>query len=155
MLQSGNPGWIGRTLAAVVVAGLWASPARAEDQWVVYQGDDGPGKGKHIVFISGDEEYRSEEGLPQMAKILATRHGFKCTVLFPVNKQTGEIDPDTKDNIPSIEALDTADLMVILARFRALPDDKMKHVDDYLKAGKPVIGLRTATHAFDKLKGPY
>src|SRR5204863_1517375 len=140
-LQVGKPGWIGWALAAVVLAGLWASPARAEDQWVVYPGGDGPGKGKHIVFISGDEEYRSEEGLPQMAKILAKRHGFKCTVLFSVNPE-GEIDPQTLNNIPGLEALDSADLLVILTRFRNLPDEQMKHVDDFLKAGKPVIGLR-------------
>src|SRR5207244_11861888 len=45
--------------------------------------------------------------------------------------------------------------MIILTRFRALPDEQMKHVDDFLKAGKPVIGLRTATHAFSGLKGQY
>src|SRR5204862_6069594 len=109
----------------------------------------------HIVLISGDEEYRSEEGLPMLGKILAERHGFKCTLLCAVDPATGEINPDYTKNIPGIEALDSADLMIILTRFRALPDDQMKHVDDFLKAGKPVIGLRTATHAFNGLKGPY
>lgn len=52
-------------------------------------------------------------------------------------------------NIPGLEALDSADLMIIATRFRALPDDQMKHIDDYLMAGKPVVGLRTATHAFN------
>src|SRR5947209_2434142 len=123
----------------------------ADPQWVTY-----PGPGKHIVLISGDEEYRSEEGLPQLARILSQRHGFDCTVLFSVNPGTGEIDPKFVGNIPGIEALDSADLMIILTRFRDLPDEQMKHVDDYLKAGKPVIGLRTATHAFNMDKGkPY
>jgi type 1 glutamine amidotransferase len=45
--------------------------------------------------------------------------------------------------------------MVILCRFRALPDEQMKHIVDYLEAGKPVIGLRTATHSFQGIKGKY
>jgi hypothetical protein len=116
---------------------------------VVYQGKDGPGKGKHIVFLSGDEEYRSEEGLPQLAKILSQRHGFKCTVLFPINPQSGEIDPNYTKNIPGMEALDSADLVIMLLRFRDLPDDQMSHFVDYLNRGKPIIALRTSTHAFN------
>ena len=134
---------------------LSISPARADDQWVTYEGGDGPGKGKSIVFVSGDEEYRSEEGLPMLAKVLAKHHGFKCTVVFAIDPKTGEISPNTGDNIPGLEALDTADLMVIQTRYRHLPDAQMKHIDDFLKAGKPAIGLRTATHAFSGIKGEY
>ena len=130
-------------------------PLSAEDPWVVYEGSNGPGKGKHIVLVSGDEEYRSEEALPMLGKILSKHHGFKCTVLFAINKGTGEIDPVVPDNIPGLEALKTADLMIIATRFRALPDDQLKLIDDYLAEGKPVIGLRTATHAFNGIKGPY
>jgi type 1 glutamine amidotransferase len=119
---------------------------------VVFEGKDGPGKGKHIVFLAGDEEYRSEDSMPQLAKILAVRHGFKCTVLFAINKETGEIDPQTLDNIPGLEALDTADLMVMFLRFRELPDEQMKHIIDYTNSGKPIVGLRTATHAFNYVK---
>jgi hypothetical protein len=117
-------------------------------EWVVYQGKSGPGEGKHIVFLSGDEEYRSEEALPMLAKILAVRHGFKCTVLFAINPATGLIDPVTLNNIPGMEALDSADLCVMALRFRELPDDQMKHFVDYLNAGKPFVALRTSTHAF-------
>jgi hypothetical protein len=134
-------------LAASVIP--LAGAARAADPWVVYQGGDGPGKGKQIVLISGDEEYRSEEGLPQLAKILAKRHGFTCTVLFAVNpEKDNTIDPEYRKNVPGLEALKTADLMVIFTRFRDLPDEQMKYIADYAEAGKPVIGLRTATHAF-------
>jgi hypothetical protein len=151
---------VAANLVPVLVGGLSlllaTSAQPAEQPWVVYEGSDGPGKGKNIVFITGDEEYRSEEGLPMLAKLLAKEHGFRCTVLFSVNPDTGEIDPKYLNNIPGLEALDGADLMIILARFRDLPDDQMKHVDDYLKAGKPVIGLRTATHAFNiKSDKPY
>ncbi|MGC4056008.1 MAG: ThuA domain-containing protein [Paludibaculum sp.] len=117
-------------------------------QWLDYPGGQGPGKGKHIVLVGGDEEYRSEEALPQLAKILSTRHGFHCTVLFAIDRKDGTINPDQNDNIPGLEALDKADLMVLFTRFRDLPDDQMKHVVDYVNSGRPIVGLRTATHAF-------
>jgi len=128
------------------------------DPFVVYDGYDGPGNGKHIVFVVGDDEYRSEDLMPQLAKILAVHHGFKCTVLFATNKQTGQIDPSTQDNIPGLEALKSADMMVMFLRFRDLPDDQMKHIMDYTNSGKPIMGLRTSTHAFNFRKhknGPY
>ncbi|QEL18678.1 ThuA domain-containing protein [Limnoglobus roseus] len=135
------------TLLAVLIS----SPlARAADPWIVLPGHEGPGGGKHIVFVSGDEEYRSEEALPQLAKILSKHHGFTCTVLFAIDKKDGEtINPGQVDNIPGLNALATADLMVIFTRFRNLPDDQMKHVVDYIHTGKPVVGLRTATHGFN------
>src|SRR5579862_3647864 len=143
---------LGVLVSAVVVLTLTASarsadPAQTANPWVVYEGGDGPGKGKHIVFVSGDEEYRSEEGLPQLAKILAKHHGFKCTVLFPIDPKDGTINPGFTKNIPGLEALQKADLMVILTRYRDLPDEQMKYIADYVEAGKPVVGLRTATHA--------
>jgi hypothetical protein len=131
-----------------VLAALAAAPARAADPWVVYEGGAGPGKGKHVVLVSGDEEYRSEEALPQLAKILARHHGFKCTVLFAIDPDTGLIHPNRNNNIPGLEALKGADLMVIATRFRNLPDGQMKHIADYVESGKPVVGMRTATHAF-------
>jgi hypothetical protein len=127
---------------------LMASGWLPAKDWVVYQGKTGPGKGKHIVFLTGDEEYRSEEGLPMLAEILAVRDGFTCTVLFSINPADGTIDPDILTNIPGMEALDTADLCVMQLRFRDLPDSQMKHFVDYLNAGKPIIALRTSTHAF-------
>lgn len=123
--------------------------AQKNQQWLVYQGSEGPGKGKHIVFISGDEEYRSEEGLPMLAKILALKHGFKCTVLFAMDSTTNLINPENQTNIPGMEQLKTADLMVLLIRFRELPDQQMKYFDEYTNSGKPVIALRTSTHAFN------
>ena len=73
--------------------------AQAADDHITYEGKEGPGKGKHIVLLSGDEEYRSEEGLPMLAKILGQRHGFKCTVLFSLNDK-GEIDPTNQKAFP-------------------------------------------------------
>ena len=117
-------------------------------QWLTF--DSKNTEAKHVVLISGDEEYRSEEALPQLAKILSAKHGFRCTVVFAQDpSEPGIINPNYVKNIPGLDALDSADLMVIFTRFRALPDDQMKFIDDYLKSGKPVIGIRTATHAFN------
>ncbi len=140
------------SLLIVLAAGgrAWSGEAG-----VVFEGKSGPGLGKHIVLVSGDEEYRSEEGLPQLAKILAQRHGFKCTALFAIDPADGTINPNQSDNIPGLEALDSADLLVMLIRFRDLPEEQMKHVVDYVESGKPVIGLRTATHAFAPKGGPF
>jgi hypothetical protein len=134
-------------LLALLVA---AEPAAEEAApWVVYAPEKGPGKDKHIVLVSGDEEYRSEEALPQLGKILARHHGFKCTVLFAIDKEDGSINPNERHNIPGLEALKSADLMVIFTRFRELPDEQMQHIIDYVESGKPIVGLRTATHAFN------
>jgi type 1 glutamine amidotransferase len=127
--------------------------ARAAEPYLVFQ-PHGKAKGKSIVLISGDEEYRSEELQPQLAKILSTYHGFKCTVLFAIDPKDGTIDPDRLDNIPGLEALDTADLLVLQTRFRDLPDGQMKHIVDYIESGKPIVGIRTATHAFQLKTSP-
>lgn len=146
------------TLFAALLTLLAMNTGFADDRWVDMKGEPGPGKGKRIVLIAGDDEYRSEELIPQFAKILAKHHGFHCTVLFSQNPKTGEIDPGAKNNIPGLEQLKDADLMVIFTRFRALPDEQMKHIIDYTNSGKPIIGLRTSTHAFNypgNSKSPY
>ena len=140
--------WKQSLLAVLFMTAIGASKGvMADDPWVVYEGGSGPGQGKHIVLVSGDEEYRSEESLSQLGKILAERHGFKCTVLFAID-QDGTINPVRTDNIPGLDALQSADLLVIATRFRNLPDDQMKQLVDYIESGRPIIGLRTATHAF-------
>ncbi len=133
---------------AFVIAVASCVSLSADDRWIVFEGKDGLGKGKHIVLIAGDDEYRSEEALPQLGKILATHHGFKCTVLFSQNA-SGVITPEEHHNIPGMESLKTADLAILGLRFRNLPDEQMEHFVNYIEAGKPVIGLRTSTHAFD------
>ena len=136
-----------RLLVVAMTLGA-ASRALADDPWIVIDGARGAGQDKHVVLVSGDEEYRSEEALPQLAKILAKRHGFKCTVLFAIDRHDGTINPNQNDNIPGLESLRTADLLVLFTRFRALPDDQMREIVAYVDSGRPVIGLRTATHAF-------
>lgn len=114
-----------------------------------------PGGTPHAVLIAGDEEYRSEEMLPQLGKILAVHHGFRVTMLFSLDPQTGVIDPNQQRHLPGLEALEEADLMVIFTRFRNLPDESMSRIDAYLQAGKPVVGIRTSTHAFAIDQGSY
>jgi hypothetical protein len=118
-----------------------------EAEPLVYDGEDGPGRGKHLVFLAGDHEYRSEETLPALARLLAKHHGFRCTVLFTLDPKTGEILPGSSF-LPGTEALATADLMVIFLRFQDFPAEQMQPIVDYLNRGGAVIGLRTATHAF-------
>ncbi len=144
-----------KSLPAIVLSLTFAAIASAEDQWITYEGKEGPGKGKRVVLLAGDEEYRSEEALPMLGKLLSQRHGFTATVLFSINKETGEIDPNTPDNEPGMAALDKADLVITSLRFRRWPDEQFRHFADYVKAGKPVIGLRTSTHAFSGIKGEF
>jgi type 1 glutamine amidotransferase len=144
-----------RFLIVLRVLGLLALPAIGAAQnphLVTYEGSAGPGHGKHIVFLAGDHEYRSEETLPALARILAKHYGFKCSVFITTNPQTGFIEPGSSD-ISGLEALDSADLLVIALRFQDFPDKEMQHLADYLDRGGPVVGLRTATHAF-QIKRP-
>jgi hypothetical protein len=137
---------------AVIVLGVLLSfqlsNAQDSNNGITYQPDKGAANGKYIVLIAGDQEYRSEEALSLLARILTKEHGFKTTVLFEVNPKTGYVDPNYTTNVPGLKHLRKADLMIIFTRFLQLPDSQMKYVAEYIRAGKPVIGLRTATHAF-------
>ena len=130
-----------------LVVGSLAIADEGNPHRVVYEGEAGPGKGKHVVLLAGDHEYRGEESLPALARILAKRYGFKCTVLFTIDPKTGFIKPGSS-HISGLEVLNSADLMVVFLRFQDFPDDQMQHFVDYIKRGGPVIGLRTSTHAF-------
>ncbi|NBY00627.1 MAG: hypothetical protein EBQ87_01390 [Planctomycetes bacterium] len=133
---------------AVLVLLINLFTVNAAESGLVIEGKEGIGKGQHVVFVTGEEYYRSEEGMSMFAKILSQHHGYKCTVLFAMDPVTGFINANKANNIPGLEALKSADLMVVFARFRELPDADMKHIVDYVNAGKPVLGIRNATHAF-------
>ncbi|MBC8406943.1 MAG: ThuA domain-containing protein [Planctomycetes bacterium] len=141
-------------LAATVIAvcASCSAPHQAapeDSRWLVYPSGDGPGEGKRVVFVAGDEEYRSEESLPMLARLMSAHHGFECVVLFSQDPETGEIDPNHSSNIPGLHLIDEADLLVLLLRFRELPDQDMAKIMDHVEAGKPLIGMRTSTHAFN------
>lgn len=97
---------------------------------------------KHIVFVTGDDEYRSEITMPMIAG-LVEKAGYRTSVAYARPR------PQTENNIVGLEALRDADLMVIFTRFRALPDDQLRFILDYAASGKPIVGLRTSTHAFN------
>jgi hypothetical protein len=126
----------------------WAGSSWAKE-FVVYQHDQGVGNGKHVVLLTGDEEYRSEEGLVQLAKILAFRHGFRATVLFAIDPKDGSINPNVNNSLPGVEALDSADVMVLGLRFRHYPDETMRSLVAAYLSGKPMVAVRTSTHAFN------
>ncbi|HLK55878.1 MAG TPA: ThuA domain-containing protein [Chthonomonadaceae bacterium] len=154
-------GWMCALLVCMTVA--LAATGRADDTkfppgpgpWISIAGGDGPGKGKLIVLIAADEEYRSEETLPQLAQILAKRHGFNCVVLFGIDPKDGTICPNVTDNIPGLEILKHADLLIMLMRWRNLPDSQIQQIVDYAESGRPMIGMRTATHPFQLMGSAY
>jgi len=139
---------------------VFAHPVPEDPRWLIFPGGEGPGKGRHIVLIAADQEYRSEQSMPMMAKILSTHHGFDCTVLFGVNER-GEVDPTMpvypekgkeaefrEHHIPGLEHLASADLVVFFTRLLTLPKSEMEHIVNYVDSGKPIIALRTANHGF-------
>ncbi len=141
-------------LPIVAAAASFSNPLSQDNPYVVvYEGADGPGLGKHIVLIAGDHEYRSEEILPAMARVLAQNRGFKCSVFFTLDDE-GFVEPGSS-NIAGLEALETADLLIVGLRFQDFPAEQMQHVVDYLDRGGPVLGIRTSTHAFQIAEGPF
>jgi type 1 glutamine amidotransferase len=138
----------------------FAHPIPESPKWLTFPGGEGPGKGKHIVLITADQEYRSEQSMPMMAKILSKHHGFDCTVLFGVNEK-GLVDPTSPvypkkgkeaefkpHNIPGLKHLASADLVVFFTRLLTLPKDQLEHIVSYIDSGKPMIALRTGNHGF-------
>jgi hypothetical protein len=133
-----------RTLLSLLAAAPFGAAVAAD--FVTYA-PSGEAKGKHIVLLAGDEEYRSEEALPALAKILSQHHGFKCTVLFSVGED-GTINPDNQASLTNPAALDSADAIVMLLRFRKWNDEILGKFEAAVNRGVPIIALRTSTHAF-------
>lgn len=136
----------------ILAAAVTAIPLFAAET-LVYEGTDGPGVGKHIVFIANDHEYRSEETCPAIARILSKHHGYKCTVLFGIDED-GFIQAGSAP-VPGMEVLEDADLLVFYTRFMNLPDEQVDLLVDYFERGGPVVGLRTSTHPFNGQKGKW
>ncbi len=160
MLEPIMPKFLHRLFSSVVLmlSSASAHPVPDSPQWLTYPGGDGPGKGKHIVLIAADQEYRSEQSMPMLAKILSMHHGFDCTVLFAVNEK-GEVDPTMPvypekgkefkpHHIPGTEHLASADLVIFFARLLTLPMEERENVVKYIDSGKPIIAIRTANHGF-------
>lgn len=110
-------------------------------------------KKPHVVFVTGDDEYRSEISMPFIAALLGRKGQFKCTVLYAVDPKTGKHNPKYQKSIEGLDALKTADVAVFFLRFRALPDEQLNLILDYVNSGKGIVGLRTSTHAFRYPRG--
>jgi mono/diheme cytochrome c family protein/glucose/arabinose dehydrogenase/lysophospholipase L1-like esterase len=142
-----------KLLFALISFVLASSMLHAEPQHPADRGDHlvfepaGKAHGKHIVLLSGDEEYRSEEALPMLAQLLSRHHGFKCTVLFSLNDK-GQVEPRNQQSLSHPEALDSADLILMSLRFRNWDDATMQRFEGALHRGTPIVALRTSTHAF-------
>lgn len=102
----------------------------------------------HAVIVVGTLHYSPQLTMPVFAKELE-RFGFRTTVVMGA----GDPKKKTENVLPGIEALAGADLAIFFMRFLKLPDEEWQPIEDYLKSGKPVIGLRTATHSFKYSKG--
>ena len=98
-----------------------------------------------VVFLSAESEYQAAETLPSFAHELEMEHGLRCEILQGSTAKSG---PERHD-IAGMEILDHADLVVVFARRRAFPAEQMQYLKAYLDRGGPLIGLRTASHAFD------
>ncbi len=128
------------------LAPLILGHAASAGEVLTYEGTAGPGAGRHLVFIASDHEYHSEETCPAIARVLARRFGFKCTVLFGQDEE-GFIQKGA-NHIPGMEVLGEADLLFLFLRFQDWDAEQMEPFTEYLKRGGPVVGLRTTTHAF-------
>jgi len=102
-------------------------------------------KRPRVVFISAESEYGAAETLPEFAHELKTKYGLYCEVLQGSTNKSGP----GRYYIAGMEALTNADLAVLFARRRALTAEQMKYFRNYMESGRPLIGLRTASHAFD------
>ena len=142
---------------ALLLASLSGQVQQATPVSLTYPEKPGAGQGRHVVFLAGDEEYRSEEGLPMLAKILSQRHGFKTSVLFSVDED-GTINPK---NTASLS--DPADRSIPPTRSSCCsasatgPTRPWRDSSERLQAGTPIVALRTSTHAFNGLAkgGPW
>ncbi|MCG3197627.1 MAG: hypothetical protein GHCLOJNM_02115 [bacterium] len=109
----------------------------------------------HVLFLIGEDEYKSEVTMPGIAKELESRFGMKTTLLHDKN-MTSVWKPEAGkrlNDMPGLEALKDADLLVVYMRFRTFPEEQVKSLQEYLDSGKPIVAFRTSTHAFNYASG--
>jgi type 1 glutamine amidotransferase len=101
--------------------------------------EDKPAGPLRVVMLSASGEYDSDASTAAFKAYLESKYDVKCTILLGKEKGTG---------VEGLEALDAADLMLVFTRRVTLPDDQLARVRKYCDAGRPVVGVRTASHAF-------
>jgi putative membrane-bound dehydrogenase-like protein len=102
-----------------------------------FQPDDRP----RAVFLIGEDEYKTETTLPAFAIKELEPLGVRCTMAIA--------DPKAPHDFPGTAALDDADLLILSIRRRAPKASEMALIRSYIESGKPLVGIRTACHAFD------
>ncbi len=140
---------IGIATIGIYACGMALSQAQQDHLVLEAQGK---ANGKHVVLLSGDEEYRSEEAMPMMAQLLA-KQGFKCTVLFSMDEANKFVDPKNQKSLSNAGALDSADAIVMSLRFRNWEDASFEKFNAAFERGVPMVALRTSTHAFNTKAG--
>lgn len=101
----------------------------------------GDPKPQHAVFIIGEDEYKLAETLPEFGKTELAKLGIRCTFFIE--------DPKKRGDFSGLEQIKDADLLVVATRRRAPKQAQMDFIRRHLDEGKPLIGIRTATHGFD------
>jgi putative heme-binding domain-containing protein len=101
--------------------------------------------GPRVAFVIGEDEYQTEKTLPEFARRELEPLGVQCTFIHA--------DPKNPNHFPGIEAIDRADVLFLSVRRRPLPPAELAHVRDFLKAGKPLVAIRTSSHAFSLRPG--
>ena len=142
---------VGLIIGSVLAAGPHSVAAAAE---TAAEEATEAAKTPHIVFLAGDDEYRCEESMPMLARIIARDFGFKTTICYSLDEK-GHIAPDNTKSISGLEALADAELMVLFLRFRELPDEQIQRFVDYVESGRPVVGFRPTIAGFRYRRGKY
>jgi type 1 glutamine amidotransferase len=93
-----------------------------------------------VALLSGSAEYHSDDSLTAFADDLEKTYRIQCTKIFA---KDGAGDP-----IPNLEAIDTSDLLILFTRRLKPPKDQLDRFKQYCDSGKPILGIRTASHAF-------
>ncbi len=137
-----------KLLATTMVVSMSSAALSQAQDHLVFQPAEGTSNGKHVVLLSGDEEYRSEESMPMMAQVLS-KQGFKCTVLFSMDKDNKFVDPRNQSSLSHPVSLDSADVLVMCLRFRNWNDEAFEKFNAAFERGVPMVALRTSTHAFN------
>jgi type 1 glutamine amidotransferase len=104
---------------------------------LITQAADAPLK---ICLLSASAEYDSEKSLGEFQKYLESHYQVICQRVFGKDKGEG---------LPGLEAIDNTDLIVVFTRRIKLPPDQLERIHKYIAARRPIIGIRTASHAFE------
>jgi hypothetical protein len=144
--------WIGAACGLAMAVASAEVKLESGNGVLKFTGGEGAGKGKHVVLLAGDEEYRSEEAMPMLARILAEKHGFDTTVLFSADED-GTINPKATGSLMGADALASADAIMMSLRFRNWDDATMEKFKAAIDGGVPIVAMRTSTHAFNIKKG--